>query len=177
MASTNIRKAATQIVTDPAAPLSWRWSQFDALSPAELYAILQLRQMVFVVEQRCPYLDADGLDRGAWHLRGWRADPVEPGSDRLLAAYVRILPPGLKYPEPSIGRVATHPEVRGTGLGKLLMAEAIRRVESVAPDSAIRIGAQRYLERFYQEFGFRVASEPYDVDGIIHVEMLRPGGE
>lgn len=154
-----------------AAQLDWRWSRFDELSPDELYTILQLRQMVFIVEQRCPYLDADGLDAGAWHLRGWL---TEGGHGDVLGAYVRILPPGLKYEEPSIGRVVTHPRLRRTGLGKQLMREAIRRVEMLAPGMAVRIGAQRYLEHFYEEFGFAVDSAPYDEDGIMHVEMVRP---
>lgn len=152
----------------------WLWSGFEELSPHELYTILQLRQTVFVVEQTCPYLDADGYDQGAWHLRGWTSE----GSGDLLCAYVRILPPGVKYVEPSIGRVLTHPRMRRTGLGKQLMLEAIRRSEMIAPGLPIRIGAQRYLERFYGDLGFRVTSEPYDEDGIMHVEMLRvPGGD
>lgn len=125
--------------------------------------------MVFVVEQTCPYLDADGFDQGAWHLRGWTSE----GNGDLLGAYVRVLPPGLKYVEPSIGRVVTHQAMRRTGLGKRLMLEAIRRTELIAPGQPIRIGAQRYLERFYADLGFRIASEPYDEDGIMHVEMLR----
>ena len=155
------------------APVAWRWSRFDELSPRELYAILQLRQLVFVVEQSCPYLDADGFDQGAWHLRGWTS---APSGGEVLAACVRILPPGLKYLEPSIGRVVTHPQQRGTGLGKELMREALRRVEMIAPGASVRIGAQRYLQRFYEELGFRIASDPYDEDGIPHVEMLRSEG-
>ncbi len=160
--------------TPPSGParLAWRWSRFDELAPGELYAVLQLRQMVFVVEQNCPYLDADGLDADAWHLRGWF--PTGEGGE-MLAAYVRILPPGVKYAEPSIGRVVTHPQLRRSGLGKQLMREAIRRVESVAPGMAVRIEAQCYLQRFYEEFGFAVDSAPYDEDGILHVEMVRPG--
>lgn len=152
------------------AQLTWRWSRFDELSPDELYAVLQLRQRVFVVEQRCPYLDADGLDAGAYHLRGWLF-----GGDggEVLGAYVRILPPGLKYAEPSIGRVVTHPRLRRTGLGKQLMREAIRRVEMLAAGAPVRIGAQCYLEPFYEEFGFAADSAPYDEDGIMHVEMVR----
>ncbi len=100
--------------------------------------------------------------------------PTGEGGE-MLAAYVRILPPGVKYAEPSIGRVVTHPQLRRSGLGKQLMREAIRRLDSVAPLMAVRIGAQCYLQRFYEEFGFAVDSAPYDEDGILHLEMVRPG--
>lgn len=151
-------------------PVTWHWNHFDELSPADVYTVLQLRQMVFVVEQSCPYLDADGLDPAAWHLRGL---VLTPGGAEMLAAYVRVLPPGLKYEEPSIGRVVTHPQQRRTGLGKELMREALRRVALITPGAPVRIGAQRYLERFYGELGFCIASQPYDEDGIPHVEMVR----
>jgi ElaA protein len=151
--------------------VTWVFRPFHELSTAELYAALQLRQLVFVVEQRCPYLDADGADDQAWHLLGWAA---APDGTRALHAYARVFPPGIKYDEASIGRVVSHPDARRTGLGRRLVAEALRRVDALAPGAAVRIGAQRYLERFYEEFGFRRAGEDYDEDGIPHVEMLRP---
>src|SRR5207247_3993078 len=83
-------------------------------------------------------------------------------------------PPGTKFAEPSIGRVVTTSAVRGTGYGRALMREALARAEKLWPACAIRIGAQRYLERFYADFGFVAASEPYDEDGVLHIEMLRP---
>ena len=147
----------------------WQWSAFDQLSLSELYTILRVRQMVFVVEQTCPYLDADGDDERAWHLLGW----VEQGETKTLAAYARIFPPGIKYAEASIGRVVTHPLMRRKGMGEALMTEALRRIETLAPGAQVRIGAQMYLERFYEKSGFRRVSEPYDEDGIIHIEMLR----
>lgn len=150
-------------------PVAWQWRRFEELSPHELYTVLQVRQMVFVVEQACPYLDADGYDERAWHLLGW----LEGNEGRILGAYARIFRPGIKYAEASIGRVITHPLVRRTGLGEALMAEALGRVNGIAPGSAIRLGAQLYLERFYGKFGFRRVSEPYDEDGILHIEMLR----
>lgn len=154
----------------PAPPTRWEWRAFHELSLAELYAVLRLRQSVFVVEQSCPYHDIDGSDDRAWHLLGWT-----PGGDDgpLLAAYARVFPPAVKFPEASIGRVITRHAARRTGLGRALMAEAVRRSEAVSPDADIRIGAQMHLERFYEEFGFRRASEPYDEDGIMHIEMLR----
>lgn len=161
---------------DADAPLrvEWQWTSYADLSLDELYALLQLRQMVFIVEQSCPYLDADGYDARARHLLGW----IErEGAPPLLGAYVRIFEPGIKYAEASIGRVITHPEMRRAGLGKILMSEAIRRTEEIAPRSDIRIGAQVYLEKFYEQFGFRRVSEPYDEDGIMHIEMLRRSRE
>jgi ElaA protein len=144
--------------------IDWQFLPFTELRAAELYAILIARARVFIVEQNCPYLDLDGLDVGAWHL--WTGAPVK--------AYLRILAPGAKYDEPSLGRVITAPEARRTGLGRALVGEGLRRAESLFGASAIRIGAQRYLERFYGEFGFVRASDDYDEDGIPHVEMLRP---
>lgn len=160
-------RAATEQLR--AAPIVWQWSAFDKLSLSELYTILRVRQMVFVVEQACPYLDADGDDERAWHLLGW----IEQGEMKTLAAYARIFPPGIKYAEASIGRVVTHPSMRRKGMGEALMSEALRRIETLAPGADVRIGAQMYLERFYEKSGFRRVSEPYDEDGIIHIEMLR----
>jgi len=149
--------------------IRWQWSSFSELSPRDLYAVVRLREAVFVVEQNCPYLDADGRDPNAWHLLGW----VEGPSERTLVAYARIFEPGVRYPEGSLGRIVTAPAVRGTGIGKALMAEALRRIESLAPGQSIKIAAQRRLEDFYLGFGFRTISPPYEEDGIIHVDMLR----
>ena len=157
-------------MSTPPAPLTWHWRPFAELTLHELYAALEIRQRVFVVEQQCPYLDADGADHAAWHLFGWA--PHERGL--VLAAYARVFPPGVKYPEASIGRVVTNPLVRRSGAGRALMAEAVRRCEALAPGAPVRIGAQMYLERFYEGFGFARVSPPYDEDGIMHIEMLRP---
>ncbi len=150
--------------------VTWKWSSFEALSVAELYDVLMARQAVFIVEQRCIYPDIDDLDPYAWHLLGHtRAEDCQ-----VLAAYLRVVFPGKKYDEPSIGRVVTPSATRRQGWGKLLLAEGVRRVEAQYPNAAIRISAQQYLERFYQSFGFRTVSTPYDEDGIPHIEMLRP---
>src|SRR5262245_31251163 len=100
----------------------WQCLPFDELSNRELYAVLKVRQLVFVVEQNCPFLDADDADQHCLHLLGWKVQP----SCNVLAAYARLVPPGLKYREPSIGRVITSPEFRGQGLGKELMRRAVR---------------------------------------------------
>jgi len=149
--------------------IRWQWSRFNELSPEDLYAVVRLRESVFIVEQNCPYPDADGRDPNAWHLLGWR----DYGADRRLVAYSRIFEPGIRYDEASVGRVVTAPEVRRTGLGKVLMAEALRRIETMLPGQPVKIAAQRRLENFYLGFGFRTVSDPYEEDGIIHVDMIR----
>lgn len=149
--------------------IEWQWRAFNELTLHDLYTLLQVRQMVFVVEQTCPYLDVDGYDERAWHLLGWAAH----GEERILAAYARVFAPGIKYKEASVGRVVTHPRMRRKKLGEALMVEALRRVHLLAPDGDVRIGAQMYLEKFYEKVGFRRTSEPYDEDGIPHIEMLR----
>jgi ElaA protein len=136
---------------------SWQWSRFSELSAEDLYAVVRLREEVFIVEQQCAYPDADGRDPLAWHLLGWS----DRENGKTLVAYARIFEPGLRYTEGSIGRVVTAPEVRGTGLGKALMAEALRRLEGLAPGQTIKIAAQRRLEKFYLELGFRTVSAPY----------------
>ena len=149
--------------------LTWQCSPFDELSTSELYAILKARQAVFVVEQNCPFLDADDVDQHCLHLSGWQVR----GDANALAAYARLVPPKLKYVEPSIGRVITSSEFRGQGLGKELMQRAVQAMDELYPGLAIRIGAQQYLERFYSGFGFVIASPTYIEDGIPHVEMVR----
>jgi ElaA protein len=141
--------------------LIWHVRTFAELTVSELYAILQLRQRVFVVEQNCVYQDADGVDHLCRHVWAQRGDAI--------AAYLRIVPAGVKFPELSIGRVITSPDARGSGLGRELMKRGIAATGGVA----IRIGAQAHLEKFYGELGFVRASDVYDEDGIPHIEMLR----
>lgn len=147
--------------------IAWRLARFDELSPRELHDIYRARVEVFVVEQKCPFQDVDGADPACWHLTG-------RSGDGEIVAYCRLVPPGTKFAEPSIGRVVTLGAARGTGRGRELMRQAIGHAEKLWPGRALRIGAQRYLERFYGGFGFQTVSEPYDEDGIMHVEMLRP---
>jgi ElaA protein len=141
----------------------WRFVPWTELGRDDLYAILAARSRVFVVEQNCPYLDMDGLDAAAWHL--WTGSPVQ--------AYLRVLPPGAKYEEASLGRIITAAEARRSGLGRALVAEGLRRAEALFGAVPIRIGAQKYLERFYGGFGFVRCSDDYEEDGIPHLEMLR----
>jgi ElaA protein len=152
----------------PRVAIRWQWSRLEGLSASQLYAVLAARQQVFTVEQRCAFQDADGYDFAAWHLLGWSAG----GAASALAAYLRILDPGSKYAEPSIGRVLTAPPSRGSGLGRVLMEEGVTRCRAAWPGRPIRIAAQQRLEAFYVSLAFRTVSPPYIEDGIPHVDMM-----
>jgi ElaA protein len=147
--------------------LSWTFARLADLSPLDVHALLQLRAAVFSVEQNCVFQDPDDADVTSWHLLGRNADGA-------LLAYLRIVDAGIKYREPSIGRVVTAPAARGLKLGRALMTEGIARCTTLWPAAAIVIGAQHRLERFYRDFGFEPSSEPYLEDGIWHIEMTRP---
>lgn len=150
--------------------LRWQFARFDDLPIRDWYVASAARVEVFVMEQNCPFQDNDGADFQSWHLLGWDDSNGLPE----LAAYCRLVDPGIKFPEPSIGRVVTPRAFRSKGYGRVLMAEAVRRHESVYPRQPNRIGAQQRLEKFYQDFGYQTVSEMYIEDGIPHVEMLRP---
>lgn len=126
---------------------------------------MRLRSEVFVVEQQCAYLDADGKDEASYHLCG--------RVNGTLAAYARILPPGLSYAEASIGRVVTGLAFRKHGFGRELMQKAIELTTATYTTDTIRIGAQLYLLEFYKSFEFKPVGEMYLEDDIPHVEMLR----
>ncbi|NCI47961.1 GNAT family N-acetyltransferase [Sediminibacterium soli] len=139
---------------------------FNTLTPHELYAIIQLRNEVFVVEQQCVFQDADNKDADAHHLMVFH--------NQQLAAYARLLPPGIAYEEMSIGRVVSSPSCRGMGAGRLLMQTAIESCYTLFGKAPIRIGAQLYLKKFYRSFGFVQDSDVYLEDGIEHIEMRIP---
>jgi len=138
--------------------------KFSGLSPDELYSILQARNEVFVVEQQCVYQDADGYDREALHV-------VLP-YEAWIGAYCRILLPRVKYTEWSIGRVLTTRAARGKKLGHLLMITALDTI-SKQGGGGVRISAQAYLQRFYEQHGFVRIGDEYLEDNIPHIEMLR----
>ncbi|TAF49203.1 MAG: GNAT family N-acetyltransferase [Sphingobacteriia bacterium] len=139
---------------------------FGELSTPALYAILQLRNEVFVVEQNCVFQDADNKDQGAYHLT------YEDKNNGQVLAYCRLLPPGLAYAEMSIGRVVNSPSARGTGVGKTLMNQAIAECRRLFGPGPIRIGAQSYLLGFYGSLGFVPEGPEYLEDGIPHTEMV-----
>lgn len=148
--------------------IRWRSCRFDELGLLELDRIYRARQQVFAIEQDCVYLDVDGVDPACWHLAAWSDTQAEP------LAYARIVAPGVKYAEASIGRVITTPAARGTGLGRELVGRAVAQAVALYPGQGIRISAQAHLSRFYGGFGFERVGEEYMEDGIPHVEMLRP---
>ncbi|SNR64071.1 GNAT family N-acetyltransferase [Hymenobacter mucosus] len=146
--------------------LTWTTKPFDALTLSELYALLQLRSEVFVVEQTCAFQDIDGQDQAAYHLLGHS----ETGE---LAAYTRLFGAGISYPEASIGRVVVSPKYRRYGLGRELLHESIGAIEALFGAQPIQIGAQLYLKGFYESFGFQQQGEGYLEDGIPHIHMIR----
>ena len=145
--------------------IQWTLKKFDELTPYEVYAVLQLRNEVFVVEQACVFQDADDKDQDSYHLLGYQ--------QKKLIAYTRLVPPGVIYDVPSIGRVVTSPSVRGSGAGKELMKQSIKKCYELFDIKPIKIGAQLYLKKFYEGFDFRQVSEPYLEDGIPHIYMLK----
>ena len=151
--------------------LIWTCKAFNDLSNVEIYQIMAARSAVFVVEQNCVYQDADFADFKCFHLAAWL--PASEAS-QTLAAYVRLVPAGLKFAEASIGRVITTQIARRQKLGVVLMARAIAACHELFGPAPIRIGAQKYLEHFYSRLGFVTVSDVYDEDGIPHIEMLRP---
>jgi ElaA protein len=150
----------------PQEPYKIYHKPFAELSPYELYAIIRLRNEVFVVEQNCVFQDADNRDQDCHHLMIWDREQ--------LVAYARLLPPGLMYPEMSIGRVISSPAYRGTGSGKLLISKSIDACYELFGQGSIHIGAQLYLDKFYGSFGFVAKGEVYLEDGIKHIEMIKP---
>ena len=147
--------------------LQFECLSFSELSLTQLYESLRLRQEVFVVEQFCPYLDADGNDQAAYHI-------LAHTEDGQLVAYARLLPPGLVYPDyVAIGRVVASPAARGHQLGYRLMEAALAAAERHFPGYNCKLSAQSHLQAFYVRLGFRVAGTGYLEDGIPHLPMVR----
>ena len=156
----------TRLATMSDAKIRWQHAAFEQLTGRDIFDMLRLRQAVFIVEQNCPYPDIDDADLKGSHLLAWQDDE--------LVACSRLLGPGITYPNPSIGRVATAASHRGGGLGRQLMARSIELISQAYPGQPIKIGAQHYLEKFYTSLGFQTQSEVYLEDGIPHIDMLRP---
>jgi ElaA protein len=146
--------------------LQYACKTFNELTGEELYDLLRLRQEVFIVEQNCPYLDADGKDKYAHHI-------LAKDESSSILCYTRLLPEGVSYEGySSIGRVVNAPSVRGTGEGKLIMQYSIDKIKQLYPHVPIKIGAQQYLKKFYESLGFVDIGIPYIEDGIPHIIMI-----
>ena len=144
--------------------LHWICKPFGKLTPFELYDLLRLRSEVFVVEQNCVFLDMDNKDQIAYHLLGY--------NENTLVASTRLLASNTAYKQMSIGRVVTSPSYRKFGAGKELMQKSIDKCYELFGDEDIKIGAQLYLKRFYESFGFKQNGEIYLEDEIEHIEMI-----
>lgn len=138
---------------------------FRELSIDELYAILQLRSEVFVVEQNCVYQDIDNKDQNAIHIMGYKDDK--------LVAYTRLFKPGDYFEYASIGRVLVKGTARHFKYGYAIMEASIDVIEKTYQETKIKISAQTYLKRFYNNLGFIEVGEPYLEDGIPHIGMLK----
>lgn len=157
-------------MTNQLKQLRWQLSAFAEFNPEQLHKIYQARCAVFIVEQNCPYQDIDGKDPQCHHLVAW-------DNNDEIAAYLRIVPVGVSYPEPSLGRVLSTRAWRGSGVGKELIANGIKALRGLYPAAPVRIGAQAYLEKFYASFGFQTVSDIYLEDDIPHILMLLPAGQ
>ncbi len=147
--------------------MKWNTTKFHQLTTDQLYDILKLRVDIFIVEQNCPYPELDDKDR---HVESRHLTAYD---DSGLIAYTRLLPPGLSYPDVSVGRFAVKPSARNQGTGSLLMEKTLEEIDKIWPDKAIRISAQAHLSEFYEKFGFIKVSDNYLEDGIPHIEMLK----
>lgn len=138
---------------------------FEQLSLEELYFILQLRSEVFVVEQDCIYQDIDAKDQYALHIIGKK--------DTKIIAYTRVFKGGDYFKEASIGRVVVSLKDRHLNYGQQIMEASIVAIKNNYDTSEIKISAQKYLENFYNNLGFKTIGDPYLEDGIPHIAMLK----
>ena len=143
---------------------NWQFKAFSDFDPVVLYAVMQLRSQVFVVEQDCVFLDMDGKDQKAIHV--FRME------EKRCTHYARILGAGHYYPNHTcIGRVVISEEARGNGSGYALVAASLRACKQYFPNEPIKISAQKHLQKFYEKCGFEYRGEDYDEDGIPHCAM------
>lgn len=146
--------------------INWQWSRFEELTGQEVYSILKARQDVFIVEQGCPYHDADGVDQRCLHLSGWGE------GENDLAAYLRIIPPSSPESVVAIGRVITTHCYRGDGLGKEMMKRAVEKATELFAEYDLYLSGQAHLQTFYGAFGFKAEGDIYEEDGIPHIAMF-----
>lgn len=148
-------------------PIDWICKHHTDLGKEQLYAVLKLRNQVFVLEQKCPYQDLDGQDLAGdtCHLMAWQ-------DDRLLG-YLRLLDPTSQGGDVVIGRVVVSEAGRGHGLGHELMVRALKQAKENWPDVPVYLSAQAHLQGYYRKHGFEAVGEAYLEDGIPHIGMRR----
>ncbi len=146
--------------------IKWTWFNFSELSTPQLYALLKLRQDVFILEQASFYHDMDGLDPVATHLCAFERDE--------LVACLRLLPKAEDYIH--FGRVAVKKSYRGQGLGHCIMKELLRYLKQHNMQDPIKISAQLYLQSFYSTYHFKAVGLPFDEEGVEHITMVRELG-
>jgi ElaA protein len=144
--------------------MKFKVKKFNALSVDELYDLLQLRQQIFVLEQNCIYLDADGVDKKCLHLLGL--------VNGKIVGYARIIPAGYTYKTPSIGRVVIDEKHRGKKYAYLLMEKAIELIKEEFKTKKITISAQLYLKEFYESLGFKTVGDVYLDCDLPHLKMV-----
>ena len=152
----------------PIVSVNWSCLRLSEMTVQRVHEILKTRQEVFVLEQRCLYPDIDDIDISCFHMMGYN-------SNQTLVAYCRLIEPGIVFNELAIGRVLITKQYRGMGLARRLMFEAHKYCETVIGSKEIRLNAQLYLQKFYEDIGYECVSNPYDDDGVMHIEMLRTG--
>ena len=145
--------------------IQWRWLLLNEMSGQDFYQVAKLRQEVFIIEQACMYADLDEMDLNTNHLLGMK--------DNLLVGYLRVLAPANKREPVYFSRVATAITHRKSGIGRILIQQALDFIHEHHKGHEIVISAQTYLEKFYNEFGFIRIGTPYTEDGIPHVAMKR----
>lgn len=146
--------------------MQWETLSFLALDTDQLYAILKVRQEVFVIEQKCFYLDTDDVDQVSYHVIG-------RDQQGTIIAYARLIPAGVSYAEISMGRVLVVEKERGKGIGRQLTQRCLEEATRIWGPQPLRLSAQAYLVKFYKDFGFESVGEEYLDAGIPHIEMLR----
>ncbi len=144
--------------------MKWKHvKEFNSLTASDIYKILKLRQDIFIIEQDCIYEDIDNLDQSSEHLMLFDGE--------TLVAYSRIVPPGKKFEDYSIGRIIVEKGYRGKNFGREIVKKSLSILKERNAD-IVRIEAQEYLLDFYTSLGFRAISDSYPVDGIPHIEMI-----
>ena len=117
-----------------------------------------------MLEQNCPYIDADYSDQDAFHLLGLL--------DNKLVAYLRAFPPNIKYAGSSMGRIVVQESQRKQDIGKDITKIGINFLKERYPDSEIVISAQHRLEQFYCDLGFASRGEVYLEDKKENIQIF-----